>query len=64
MHEGYSRDLAGTAIRRADLAGRFRIRWLSGIEATGRPGGMISSHILHYIADAPIINPRKVYQEI
>jgi hypothetical protein len=35
------------------------IRWLSGIEATGSAGGMISSHIPHNIANAPIINQGK-----
>ena len=35
------------------------MRWLNGIEATESPGGMISFHIPHYIADAPIINQGK-----
>jgi hypothetical protein len=59
VRDGYSRAFADTADRRADLAGGFRIRWLSGIEATGSPGGMISSYIPHYIANAPINNQGK-----
>jgi hypothetical protein len=59
VFDGYSRAFVHTAGRRGDLAGRFGIRWLSGIEATGSRSGMISSHIPRYIADAPIINQGK-----
>jgi hypothetical protein len=37
-------------------SGRPGIRWLTGIEATGSSGGMISFYTLHNIANAPIIN--------
>ena len=59
VRDGYSRAFADTAGRRGDLAGRFRIRWLSGIEATGNPGEMISSYVPRSIADTPIINQGK-----
>jgi len=59
VRDGYSAAFADTAGRSGDLAGRFRIRWLSGIEATGSLGEMISSYILRSIADAPIINQGK-----
>jgi hypothetical protein len=56
VREGYSRVFADRAGCRAGRAGGRGIRWLTGIEATGSPGGMISFYTLHNIASAPIIN--------
>jgi hypothetical protein len=59
VRQGYSQVFADTAGCRADLAGGLRDRWLSGIEATGNPGGMISSYIPYFIINTPIINQGK-----